>query len=63
MTIHDFAIALDRFDHDRRRAPLFVGDRRIGGGKIDRPHRLRAEHERIMLQAFAIHLRLDREPG
>ena len=39
----------------RQRA--FIGDRRIERGKIDHAHRLRAEHERIIVDAIGIDLR------
>ena len=54
-------IALDGFDHIGRRPHAFIGDRRIEGGEIDRPHRLGAEHERIVAHAFAVDLRFHRQ--
>ena len=39
----------------------FVGDGGIEGREVDRPHRLRAEHERVVAHAFAVDLRFDRE--
>ena len=38
-----------------------IGDRRIEPRKVDRPHRLGAEHERIIAFAFRIDAGLDRE--
>ena len=39
----------------------FVRDGRIEGREIDRPHRLGAEHERIIVHAFAIDLGFQRQ--
>ena len=53
----------DLLDHMRRRALALVGDRRIERREVDRPHRLGAEHERIVPLAFRIDARLDRRAG
>jgi hypothetical protein len=55
------AVALDRFDRVGRRPHAFIGDRRIKWRQVDRPHRLRAEHEGIVRYAFAVDLRFQRE--
>ena len=61
MAIDRLSIALDGI-HDMGRGPQpFIRDRGIERREIDRPHRLGAEHERIVAHAFAVDLRLDRE--
>src|SRR5262245_29484038 len=47
----------------RRRTQALVGDRSVERRQIDRPHRLRAEHEGIVALALAVDLRFDREPA
>ena len=61
LPIDRFAIALDQFDDIGDGTHAFIGDRRIERREIDRPHRLGAEHERIISHAFAINLRLQRQ--
>src|SRR6266436_834635 len=56
VTKDGFAIALDRFDDVGRWTLPFVCDGRIEGRKIDGPHRLGTEHERIVALAFAIYM-------
>ena len=48
-------------DHMGRRSQPFIGDRRVERREIDRPHRLGAEHERIIPHAFMIDLRFQCE--
>ena len=43
------------------RPQSFIRDRGIERCEIDRPHRLGAEHERIVAHAFAVDLRLYRK--
>ena len=45
----------------RDRPHAFIRDRGIERREIDRPHRLGAEHERIVAHAFAVDLRLHRK--
>ena len=47
---------LDQFDGVRLRQRAFVGHRRIEGGEINHADRLRAEHERIVTDAFSVDL-------
>ena len=48
--------------HDIGRRPQpFIGNRRIERREIDRPHRLSAEHERIVPHAFPVNLRFHRQ--
>src|SRR5258708_5316768 len=54
------AIALDGLDRIGHRPRPLIGDRRIEGGKVNRPHGLRTKHERIDPLPFAIDLRLHR---
>ena len=61
MAIDDEAVALDGVDDVRLGTHAFVRDRRVEGREIDRPHRLRAEHDRIVARAFAIDLGFVRE--
>ena len=61
MTVNGLVLLLDRLDHMGRGAQSFIGD---GGKKrrqIDRPYRLGAENERIIMYAFLVNLRLERE--
>jgi hypothetical protein len=55
------AIALDRIDHVGRGSQSFIRDRGIERRKIDRPHRLGAEHERIIPHALPVDLSFHRE--
>src|SRR5262249_60572637 len=57
---HD-GVALDGIDDMLRRVQAFVRDGRIECREIDRPYRLRPEHERIVAHAFMIDLRFHRE--
>ncbi len=43
------------------RPRAFIGDRGVEGGKIDHANRLGAEHERIIADAVAVELGLDRQ--
>ena len=52
---------LDGVDDVRLGPHALVGDRRIEGRQIDRPHRLGAEHERIIAHAVAIDLGFHRQ--
>jgi len=61
VAIDRLSIAFDRVDDARHGARAFVGDRRVERREIDWPHRLSAEHEGIVAQAFTINLRLKRE--
>jgi hypothetical protein len=45
----------------RSRAHALVGDRRIERRQVDRPHRLGAEHERIIVHAVPIDGELQRQ--
>ena len=51
LAVDDLAVALDRLDDVRRRAEAFVGDRGVEHRHVERPHRLGAEHERIVALA------------
>src|SRR5262249_19680510 len=57
VAIHDRAVALDGFDDMGRWSQPLICDRGVECGEIDRPHRLSAEHEGIIAQAFVINLR------
>src|SRR5262245_14864422 len=61
IAIDRLAIAFDGVDDVRHGACAFVGDRRVERREIDRPYRLSAEYERIVAQAFAMDLRLERK--
>ena len=59
--IHDKTITFNRFDNIWNRAQAFIRDRRIECREINRPHRLGAEDERIIVYAIPIDLRLQSE--
>src|SRR5262249_41013963 len=61
MAIDHDAIALDGVDHMRGRVQAFIRDRRVECREIDRPHRLRPEHEWIIVHAVTIDLRFHRK--
>src|SRR6516165_5066830 len=58
MAVDHDAVALDGIDHMRRRVQALVRDGRIECREIDRPYRLRPEHEGIVAHAFMIDLPL-----
>ena len=61
VTIDRFSVAIDGVHRMWYQPQAFIRDRSIERRKIERPHRLGAEHERIVPHAFAVDLRLDRE--
>src|SRR5260370_29926255 len=61
MAIDHDAVALDGIDHMRRRVQAFIRDCCIECREIDRPYRLRPEHEWIIPHTVTIDLRFHRE--
>ena len=61
MLIDALSIVLDRLHDVRDRTHALVRNGRIKRGKIDRSHRLGAEHERVVMHALAIDLCLQRQ--
>ena len=61
ITIDRLSIAIDRVHGMGYRPQSFIRDCGIECREIDRPHRLGAEHERIVPHAFTVDLRLDRK--
>ena len=55
------AVLFDRFDRMGLRSCAFVGDRCIERRKVDEPHSLGTEHERVVAHAFFVELRFHRE--
>ena len=55
------AVLLDRFYRMGLRPCAFVGDRCIERRKVDEPHSLGTEHERVVAHAFFVELRFHRE--